>query len=33
MLGDLAIKLGDYCRANFKLGDRDVASEQMGEFQ
>ena len=32
MLGDLAVKLGDYCRAGFKLGDRDVTSEEMGEF-
>lgn len=32
MLGDLAVKLGDYCRAGFKLGDREVTSEEMGEF-
>jgi hypothetical protein len=32
MLQGLAQKLGDYCRANFKLGDRDVSSEEMGEF-
>jgi hypothetical protein len=32
MLRDLAAKLGDYCRADFRLGDRDVSSEEMGEF-
>jgi hypothetical protein len=32
MLGDLALKLSDYCRAGFKLGDREVTSEEMGEF-
>ena len=32
MLGDLAQKLGDYCRADFKLGHREVSSEEMGEF-
>jgi hypothetical protein len=32
MLRDLAAKLGDYCRADFKLGSRDVSSEEMGEF-
>ncbi len=32
MLGDLAVKLGDYCQAGFKLGRRDVTSEEMGEF-
>ncbi len=32
MLGDLAQKLGDYCRADFKLDHREVSSEEMGEF-
>jgi hypothetical protein len=32
MLGDLAQKLGDYCRADFKLDHRQVSSEEMGEF-
>ena len=32
MLGGLADKLGDYCRANFKLDRRTVSSEEMGEF-
>jgi len=32
MLSDLAAKLGDYCRADFKLGGREVSSEEMGEF-
>jgi hypothetical protein len=32
MLGDLALKLGDYCRADFRLGGREVTSEEMGEF-
>jgi hypothetical protein len=32
MLGDLAAKLGDYCRADFRLGSREVSSEEMGEF-
>jgi len=32
MLGDLALKLGDYCRADFKLDHREVTSEEMGEF-
>ncbi|HEV3111410.1 MAG TPA: hypothetical protein VGY99_13035 [Candidatus Binataceae bacterium] len=32
MLRDLAAKLGDYCRADFKLGGGDVSSEEMGEF-
>jgi hypothetical protein len=32
MLNDLAVKLSDYCRVGFKLGDREVSSEEMGEF-
>lgn len=32
MLRDLAAKLGDYCRADFKLGSGEVSSEEMGEF-
>jgi hypothetical protein len=32
MLGDLSDKLGDYCRADFKLDGREVAPEEMGEF-
>ena len=32
MLGDLAVKLSDYCRVGFRLGDREVTSEEMGEF-
>ena len=32
MLGDLAQKLGDFCRADFKLDHRQVSSEEMGEF-
>ena len=32
MLRDLSAKLGDYCRADFKLGGGDVSSEEMGEF-
>lgn len=32
MLRDLSVKLGDYCRADFKTGGRDISSEEMGEF-
>src|SRR5262249_1633557 len=32
MLGDLAQKLADYCRAGFKLDHRQVSPEEMGEF-
>ena len=32
LLDDLASKLADYTRANFQLGDRQVSSEEMGEF-
>jgi hypothetical protein len=32
MLNDLGAKLADYCRVDFKLGDRDISSEEMGEF-
>jgi hypothetical protein len=32
MLRDLALKLGDYCSAGFKLDGREVSSEEMGEF-
>ncbi len=32
MLSDLSVKLGDYCRADFKTGGRDISSEEMGEF-
>src|SRR5579883_505659 len=32
MLRDLAAKLGDYCRAGFKAGNREISSEEMGEF-
>ncbi len=32
MLRDLAVKLDDYCRADFKTGEREISSEEMGEF-
>lgn len=32
MLRDLADKLGDYCRADFKVAGGEVSSEEMGEF-
>lgn len=32
LLSDLADKLADYCRSDFKLDDRQVSSEEMGEF-
>ncbi len=32
LLSDLSDKLADYCRAGFRLDDRSVSSEEMGEF-
>ncbi len=32
MLRDLAAKLDDYCRADFKTNGREISSEEMGEF-
>jgi len=32
LLSDLSDKLADYCRAYFKLDDRQLSSEEMGEF-
>ena len=32
LIAELADKLGDYCQAGFTLGDRQVSSEEMGEF-
>ena len=32
LLSDLSDKLADYCRTYFKLDDRQLTSEEMGEF-
>jgi hypothetical protein len=32
LLSDLSDKLADYCRNDFKLDDRQLSSEEMGEF-
>jgi hypothetical protein len=32
LLSDLSDKLADYCRRYFKLDDRQLSSEEMGEF-
>lgn len=32
LLADLSDKLADYCRTDFKLDDRQLSSEEMGEF-
>jgi hypothetical protein len=32
LLSDLSDKLADYCRHDFKLDDRQLSSEEMGEF-
>jgi hypothetical protein len=32
LLSDLSDKLADYCRSYFKLDDRQLSSEEMGEF-
>ena len=32
LIAELANKLGDYCQAGFMVGDRQVSSEEMGEF-
>jgi hypothetical protein len=32
LLADLADKLSDYCRNDFRIGDRPLSSEEMGEF-
>jgi hypothetical protein len=32
LLSDLSDKLADYCRTFFKLDDRQLSSEEMGEF-
>ncbi len=32
LLSDLSDKLADYCRTDFKLDDRQLSSEEMGEF-
>ncbi len=32
LLSDMSDKLADYCRTDFKLDDRQLSSEEMGEF-
>jgi len=32
LLSDMSDKLADYCRSDFKLDDRQLSSEEMGEF-
>jgi len=32
LLSDLSDKLADYCRSDFKFDDREISSEEMGEF-
>ena len=32
LLSDLSDKLADYCKTNFRLDDRKLSSEEMGEF-
>ena len=32
LIAELADKLGDYCQAGFTVDDRQVSSEEMGEF-
>lgn len=32
LLSGLTDKLADYCQAGFKVGDRQISSEEMGEF-
>ena len=32
LLSDMSDKLADYCRTFFKLDDRQLSSEEMGEF-
>ncbi len=32
LLSDLSDKLADYCRSDFKIDDREISSEEMGEF-
>ena len=32
MIADLSDKLADYCRLGFRIGERPVESEEMGEF-
>jgi hypothetical protein len=32
LLSDMSDKLADYCRTYFKLDDRQMSSEEMGEF-
>jgi hypothetical protein len=32
LLSDMADKLRDYCRDDFRLGGRQISSEEMGEF-
>jgi hypothetical protein len=32
LLSDMSDKLADYCRSYFKLDDRQLSSEEMGEF-
>ena len=32
LLSDLSDKLADYCRSDFKIDDRQLSSEEMGEF-
>jgi hypothetical protein len=32
LLSDMSDKLADYCRAFFKIDDRQLSSEEMGEF-
>ena len=32
LIAGLADKLGDFCQAGFTIGDRQISSEEMGEF-
>ena len=32
LLSDLSDKLADYCRSDFMIDDRQISSEEMGEF-
>jgi hypothetical protein len=32
LLSDLSDKLADYCRSDFKIDNRELSSEEMGEF-
>ena len=32
LLSDMSDKLADYCRSDFRIDDRQISSEEMGEF-